>query len=404
MKKIPLKRIFAAAALVCCLTVTTAYADVTQEDIDNAKNQINNLKNQQKDAQDAVDDINGKKGQLESDLNNLNGQMTNIVSSMNALESQINDKKKELSDLEDEIDQTQDNLEAAKQQSASQYEDMKIRIRYMYENGNQEYLDIIFGAKSISDLLNRSEYVEKISEYDNKVFAHFKKAALTVQQKEKQREQQTNELKELETKTREEKQAVSELKADKKTELDKIDKAMEKSQDQVSEYTKKALEAENQVEALLQKKQDEIDREMAAGGGNSGGSTTGFGWPLKGGAGRISSGFGGRKSPTAGASTYHKGVDLAAPSGTPILAVGSGKVVTATYSSSAGNYIMISHGNRLYTVYMHCSRLAVSAGKQVTKGQVIGYVGSTGISTGAHLHFGVTKNGSYVNPLNYISR
>ena len=86
MKKIPLKRIFAAAALVCCLTVTTAYADVTQEDIDNAKNQINNLKNQQKDAQDAVDDINGKKGQLESDLNNLNGQMTNIVSSMNALE------------------------------------------------------------------------------------------------------------------------------------------------------------------------------------------------------------------------------------------------------------------------------------------------------------------------------
>ena len=136
MKKIPLKRIFAAAALVCCLTVTTAYADVTQEDIDNAKNQINNLKNQQKDAQDAVDDINGKKGELESDLNNLNGQMTNIVSSMNALESQINDKKKELSDLEDEIDQTQDNLEAAKQQSASQYEDMKIRIRYMYENGN----------------------------------------------------------------------------------------------------------------------------------------------------------------------------------------------------------------------------------------------------------------------------
>ena len=251
--------------------------------------------------------------------------------------------------------------------------------------------------------MNRSEYVEKISEYDNKVFAHFKKAALTVQQKEKQREQQTNELKELETKTREEKQAVSELKADKKTELDKIDKAMEKSQDQVSEYTKKALEAENQVEALLQKKQDEIDREMAAGGGNSGGSTTGFGWPLKGGAGRISSGFGGRKSPTAGASTYHKGVDLAAPSGTPILAAGSGKVVTATYSSSAGNYIMISHGNRLYTVYMHCSRLAVSAGKQVTKGQVIGYVGSTGISTGAHLHFGVTKNGSYVNPLGYVN-
>ena len=133
----------------------------------------------------------------------------------------------------------QKELAKAQKEKEKQYTTMKRRIKYMYENGNQEYLDIIFGAKSISDLLNRSEYVEKISEYDNKVFAHFKKAALTVQQKEKQREQQTNELKELETKTREEKQAVSELKADKKTELDKIDKAMEKSQDQVSEYTKK---------------------------------------------------------------------------------------------------------------------------------------------------------------------
>ena len=351
-----------------------------------------------------IDDTKKKAEELESKKKAAENEKTSLADQLKKLTGEMEKTKKKISAKEDEITNKEEELILAKADENEQYESMKKRIRYMYENGNQEYLDIIFGAKSISDLLNRSEYVEKISEYDNKVFAHFKKAALTVQQKEKQREQQTNELKELETKTREEKQAVSELKADKKTELDKIDKAMEKSQDQVSEYTKKALEAENQVEALLQKKQDEIDREMAAGGGNSGGSTTGLGWPLKGGAGRISSGFGGRKSPTAGASTYHKGVDLAAPSGTPILAAGSGKVVTATYSSSAGNYIMISHGNRLYTVYMHCSRLAVSAGKQVTKGQVIGYVGSTGISTGAHLHFGVTKNGSYVNPLNYISR
>ena len=199
MKKIPLKRIFAAAALVCCLTVTTAYADVTQEDIDNAKNQINNLKNQQKDAQDAVDDINGKKGQLESDLNNLNGQMTNIVSSMNALESQINDKKKELSDLEDEIDQTQDNLEAAKQQSASQYEDMKIRIRYMYENGNTPMLEMLLSASSFSDFLNRTEYISEINSYDRQKLEEFiqvqeqiaaEEASLEEQKKDLESEQQ----------------------------------------------------------------------------------------------------------------------------------------------------------------------------------------------------------------------
>ena len=181
MKKIPLKRIFAAAALVCCLTVTTAYADVTQEDIDNAKNQINNLKNQQKDAQDAVDDINGKKGELESDLNNLNGQMTSIVSSMNALESQINDKKKELSDLEDEI------------------EDMKIRIRYMYENGNTPMLEMLLSASSFSDFLNRTEYISEINSYDRQKLEEFiqvqeqiaaEEASLEEQKKDLESEQQ----------------------------------------------------------------------------------------------------------------------------------------------------------------------------------------------------------------------
>ena len=352
----------------------------------NYDKEIKETEKQQKEWENKADSLQKEIEEIQADKDDTLKYIEKLDKKTASLEEELEKLHAQVTSSEKKLKAIQKELAKAQTEKEKQYTTMKRRIKYMYENGNQEYLDIIFGAKSISDLLNRSEYVEKISEYDNKVFARFQKAALTVQQKEEQRERQTNELKDLENKTKEEKQAVSELKADKKKELDKIDKAMEKSQDKVSEYTKKALEAENQVEALLQKKQDEIDREMAAGGGNSGGSTTGLGWPLKGG------------------STYHKGVDLAAPSGTPILAAGSGKVVTATYSSSAGNYIMISHGSRLYTVYMHCSRLAVSAGKQVTKGQVIGYVGSTGISTGAHLHFGVTKNGSYVNPLNYISR
>ena len=157
---------------------------------------------------------------------------------------------------------------------------------------------------------------------------------------------------------------------------------------------------------MLRKKQEEREREQGVGAGTSDGdiTKTGLIWPLKNGAGKLSSVFGPRKRPTAGASTYHKGIDLGVAYGTPIVAAGSGKVVTATYSSSAGNFVMISHGNRMYTVYMHCSRLAVSAGDTVIKGQVIAYVGSTGISTGSHLHFGISKNGKYVNPLMYVSR
>ena len=245
----------------------------------NYDKQIKETEKQQKEWENKADSLQKEIEEIQADKDDTLKYIEKLDKKTASLEEELEKLHAHVASSEKKLKVIQKELAKAQKEKEKQYTTMKRRIKYMYENGNQEYLDIIFGAKSISDLLNRSEYVEKISEYDNKVFAHFKKAALTVQQKEKQREQQTNELKELETKTREEKQAVSELKADKKTELDKIDKAMEKSQDQVSEYTKKALEAENQVEALLQKKQDEIDREMAAGGGNSGGSTTGLGWP-----------------------------------------------------------------------------------------------------------------------------
>ena len=127
-----------------------------------------------------------------------------------------------------------------------------------------------------------------------------------------------------------------------------------------------------------------------------------FTWPCPA-SGRITSGFGSRKSPTKGASSNHQGIDISAPTGTSIVAAAAGEVVIATYSSSAGNYVMISHGGGVYTVYMHASSLLVSQGQSVKKGQTIAKVGSTGYSTGSHLHFGVRVNGSYVNPTKYVS-
>ncbi len=106
--------------------------------------------------------------------------------------------------------------------------------------------------------------------------------------------------------------------------------------------------------------------------------------------------------PTLHVEKFHNGVDLAAPGGSPILAAYDGRVAAAGYSSSMGNYIMIDHGDTLYTIYMHASALYVSKGDKVKKGQKIGAVGSTGRSTGNHLHFGVRKNGEYVNPMSYL--
>ena len=126
-----------------------------------------------------------------------------------------------------------------------------------------------------------------------------------------------------------------------------------------------------------------------------------FKWPCPS-SGRITSGFGGRTSPTRGASTNHKGIDISASTGASIVAAADGEVVIATYSYSAGNYIMIDHGGGVSTVYMHCSS-PCKQGAEGEKGQTIARVGSTGYSTGSHLHFGIRSGGSYVNPSNYVS-
>jgi murein DD-endopeptidase MepM/ murein hydrolase activator NlpD len=119
---------------------------------------------------------------------------------------------------------------------------------------------------------------------------------------------------------------------------------------------------------------------------------------------RISDDYGNRIHPITGTNQFHNGVDMAAPGGSPILAAYDGEVVAAAYNASMGNYIMIDHGDSLYTIYMHASALYVSKGDYVSKGQKIAEVGTTGRSTGNHLHFSVRKNGSYVSPWNYLSK
>lgn len=395
------KKYFLLCFLICAagiLLVTEAASAVNYDQkIKETEQEKKTLERKAEQLQKDLEDIQASRDDTMVYIEKLDKKTGELEEELVVLKGQIKEAKASVEKLQSELSQA----EAERQK---QYTTMKMRIKYMYENGNQEYMEILFGATSITDLLNRSEYIEKIADYDQRIFERYQKIAREVQEKQQKRQQKLQELEDLEAQTQKEKETVKELRQSKKKKLEQFDQQMEESQEQMDEYTRQAVAAENEVEKLLQKKQDEIDREMAAGSGNSGEGTKGLSWPLRGGAGRISSGFGPRTSPAAGASSNHKGLDLAIASGTPILAAGSGRVVTATYSSSAGNYVMISHGDRLYTVYMHCSRLAVKVGDSVSKGQVIAYVGSTGISTGAHLHFGVSKNGNYVNPLNYVSR
>ena len=159
------------------------------------------------------------------------------------------------------------------------------------------------------------------------------------------------------------------------------------------------------IEAEIKRKEEEARKAAEAAGKTYNTASIGnikFIWPCPA-SSRITSVFGSRSSPTEGASTDHKGIDIGAATGSDIVASAAGEVIISTYSYSAGNYIMINHGGGVYTVYMHCSKLLASVGDQVSQGQVIAKVGSTGYSTGPHLHFGIRVNGSYVNPTKYVS-
>ena len=159
------------------------------------------------------------------------------------------------------------------------------------------------------------------------------------------------------------------------------------------------------IEAEMKRREEEARKKAEEAGKTYTVSNLGnisFKWPCPS-SSRITSNFGDRESPTEGASSNHKGIDIGASTGANIIAAADGEVVISTYSYSAGNYIMIDHGGGVSTVYMHCSQLLVSKGAKVTQGQVIAKVGSTGYSTGPHLHFGIRSGGTYVNPRKYVS-
>lgn len=388
--------------IFCFILLCAFYLLGDGADAVNYDQKIKEAQQEQKEYQKRSEEIQNEIEKIEQDKEDTLQYIGKLDEKSTALEEELIGLVAEVTETKKQLDEAKESLSEARKEEEKQYTTMKKRIKYMYENGDQEYLAILFSSESLADFLNRTEYISRISRYDKTLFEKYQKIRETVEEKEKEIETALADLEQMKAAVSEEKQALADIRKKKKTELKSYQNSLEKSTEQSEEYQKKAAEAAKQVEKLLLDRQNEIDRKNDMGGGNSGGDGS-LRWPLRI-SGRISSGFGARTSPTAGASSYHKGIDIAAPSGTPIVAAAGGTVVTAAYSASAGNYVMISHGNRLYTVYMHCSSLAVKEGDTVKKSDVIAYVGSTGISTGSHLHFGVSKNGTYVNPLIYVKQ
>ena len=346
----------------------------------------------------------GVSKKLDSSLESIGNELSKLNDDIDAKEKQIDTTKQELSE--------------AKETEKSQYESMKLRIKYMYEKGDSTYVDLLMEAGSLSELLSKAEYITKISSYDRQKLDEYAATKEKIAEKEKALEGEHVELLTLQDETEAKQASVEKLLAAKQTELQNYETKIASAEGQISEYAKAIETQENQIksiEAEIKRKEEEArkkaeEEKKKAAAANKAAQTyktvslgdISFTWPCPA-SGRVTSGFGSRKSPTKGASSNHQGIDISAPTGTSIVAAAAGEVVIATYSSSAGNYVMISHGGGVYTVYMHASSLLVSQGQSVKKGQTIAKVGSTGYSTGSHLHFGVRVNGSYVNPTKYVS-
>ena len=370
--------------------ITDTEKDSSEDALKEAQNEKNALENELKKAKQTIQDLKESKGSIEDKVMQLNRQLLDISARITELEGQLTQKS-------EDIVAAKEQLEIAKQNEKKQYEDMKVRIQFMYENGQSSYMEALFSSRSIADFLNAAEYIAEIENYDRQKLTEYQATVETITNMEAQLEQDYADLQQLKTTVEEEKVSVASLMRQKESELAGISDDISDAQSD-ADYIAAEIQAQNELIAAIKRAQAEKEAAGVVDNPYTGGAFT---WPCPSST-RITSNYGNRISPTGGASSNHKGIDIGAAGGADIVAAAAGTVKAATYSSAAGNYIMIDHGGGLYTVYMHASSLNVSNGQTVKAGQVIAKVGSTGISTGNHLHFGVSLNGSYVSPWDYL--
>lgn len=395
----------AAAVLLSVITVftslpTAAYAATTSE----IKEEINDLKVENAAIQAQIDSVRSQYNANATEIQALVDKKNAVDQEIALLHGQILNINEQLRIYGQMIADTQEQLEEANLRLERLNRQYKERIRAMEENGEITYWQVIFQSSSFIDMLDRMSMVDEIAAADTQRLADLQVAAANVEESQRILSEEMLDMQD----TREQLESSEEILKEKRTESDDILRELIAQQ---SEYQALLDESEALQDSLMTEiaqKQRELQAaqykeelvKMALKGENPPSNAT---WiePVSGYT--ITSPFGNRKSPTAGASTNHKGVDMACPSGTPIYATRAGTVTTASYQAGgAGYYVSINHGDGFASIYMHMTRYVVSKGQSVAQGELIGYVGSTGISTGPHLHFGVSYGGTYVNPMAYL--
>ena len=334
----------------------------------------------------------------QQELNESRAKEKSLGDQVNSLEQQINSKQSDIDELEASISEAQAKLEtlevelaAAEEKVNTQNENLNARLRNMYKNGSVGFIDVLMDSGSFSEFLNNLSLVEKVYTSDQDVLEELQKAYDEIDAKKKEIETLQAELSESKATMEEQK---SSLEADKAS--------VEKKK---SEIAADSAETQRELDKLEADAQALTSSIRNSGSSSSSSKYNGgiMAWPVPS-CHTISSGYGGRIHPTTGKYKFHGGLDIPGSYGSAIVAANSGKVIWAgNRGDSYGNYVIIDHGGGVSTLYGHSSKVLVSSGQSVSRGQRIANVGSTGRSTGPHCHFEVRINGSRVNPTPYVN-
>lgn len=348
------------------------------------------VKTQAKTARDALAETQTEKNQTLNEIIQLDIELEEVNEEYYAVSDELEKTEALLAQAEEE-------LEVAIEKREQQFESLKSRIKFMYENGKLSYLEILFSSASLSDLLNNAEYVDRIVEYDSGLVEELQKTEDEIAEKVETIATKKMEIAVLASQLETKKLALEAMVEKKQDAVNQLDSDEQKYSQQIAALENSSKEIENLIKAAEKKAADERIKNASV--ATFSGTMQ---WPVPS-SFRVTSGYGYRTHPINGKREFHTGVDIGASYGANVTAAAKGTVIYAGYNGGYGNCVIIEHGSGLSTLYAHNSKLVVKAGDYVEQGQVVSKIGSTGYSTGNHLHFEVRKNGNHTSPKNYLN-
>lgn len=349
--------------------------------------------------QDKLSSLEDEKAAVKEKIAELTKQASDVEATRAALQSEIDLTKEEISTVQAYIDRLQDQIDvkttelaAAEKALEQKEEEFALTVRTTYEQGDSSYLEVLLNSSSFSDLLSRMEIITAIMDDNKKIVAEYTAAKEDIQQKKQELQDTQDSQKEYQENLNYKVDELAASEAEQAALAESLQAYKAESEAEYDRISNEMQDVSNQIAKL--------SAQSAASGGVPYSGT--FVWPTPS-CTTTSSVYGYRVHPIYGTVKFHAGEDIPASYGAEILAAASGTVTTAGWVSGYGNYTVIDHGGGTMTAYGHQSSILVSVGQYVEQGQVIGYVGSTGNSTGPHLHFEVYQNGSTVDPKSFFS-